>query len=175
MIREEEVNKIGRFGKPHGVKGEIPLFTASDVFDDEAACPPYIVCCMDGILVPFFIEEYRRKGNTAVLLKLEYIDSEEAAKELSNRDVYYPADEAGGNHPADGMTWDSLTGYIVSDRASGLLGKITDVDDTTLNVLLRIDYNGKELLFPAAEELILSIDHTNRQMTISLPDGLTGL
>ena len=51
MIREEEVFKIGQFAKPHGIKGELSLVTNSDVLED--AEDPYIVCEMDGILVPF--------------------------------------------------------------------------------------------------------------------------
>ena len=54
MIKKEDVFKIGQFAKPHGIKGEIALVTNSDVFDDSD--DPYIVCEMDGILVPFFIE-----------------------------------------------------------------------------------------------------------------------
>ena len=33
MIRQEEVYKIGKIGKPHGVKGELTLFFDDDVFD----------------------------------------------------------------------------------------------------------------------------------------------
>ena len=65
MIKKEDVFKIGQFAKPHGIKGEIALVTNSDVFDDSD--DPYIICEMDGILVPFFIEEYRYKTDTCLL------------------------------------------------------------------------------------------------------------
>ncbi len=67
MIREEEVFKIGQFAKPHGIKGELSLVTNSDVLED--AEDPYIVCEMDGILVPFFVEDFRYKTDTVVLVK----------------------------------------------------------------------------------------------------------
>lgn len=51
MIKKEDVFKIGQFAKPHGIKGEIALVTNSDVFEDSD--DPYIICEMDGILVPF--------------------------------------------------------------------------------------------------------------------------
>ena len=69
MIREGEVFKIGQFAKPHGIKGELSLVTNSDVLED--AEDPYIVCEMDGILVPFFVEDFRYKTDTVVLVKLE--------------------------------------------------------------------------------------------------------
>ena len=33
MIRQEEVYRIGKIGKPHGVKGEVTLRFSDDVFD----------------------------------------------------------------------------------------------------------------------------------------------
>ena len=57
MIRKEEVFKIGKIGKPHGVKGEVGLRFSDDVFDRVDA--EYLILDIDGILVPFFMEEYR--------------------------------------------------------------------------------------------------------------------
>ena len=54
MIRQEEVFKIGKIGKPHGVKGEVSLMFEDDVFDRVDA--DYLVLLIDGILVPFFFE-----------------------------------------------------------------------------------------------------------------------
>ena len=150
MIREEEVFKIGQFAKPHGIKGELSLVTNSDVLED--AEDPYIVCEMDGILVPFFVEDFRYKTDTVVLVKL--VDEEDLVGD---------------------MTWDSFIGYTVTDVQKGYLGEITDVDETTINVLLRVDHKGEELLIPAVEELITEADHEARSLTVSLPEGLIDL
>ena len=73
MIREEDVYKIGTFNKPHGIHGELQFTFTDDIFDRVDA--DYVVCPMEGILVPFFIEEYRFKGNASALMKLENVDS----------------------------------------------------------------------------------------------------
>ena len=109
MIKKEDVFKIGQFAKPHGIKGEIALVTNSDVFDDSD--DPYIICEMDGILVPFFIEEYRYKTDTVILLKLKNVDDEKAAREFSNREVFYSLDEVDRDDLVGDMTWDSFIGY----------------------------------------------------------------
>lgn len=174
MIQQEEVFKIGQFAKPHGIKGELSLVTTADVFDDSD--DPYIVVELDGILVPFFIEAYRYKSDTTILVKLEKIDTEEAAREFAGRDVYYPLDEVGEDNDLIGaMTWDSLIGYTVEDPRYGDLGRITGADETTLNVLLRIDRDGREWLLPAADELITEADHAGKRLTVSLPEGLLDL
>ena len=54
--KKDEVFKIGIFNKPHGVKGEISFTFTDDIFD-RVECE-YLVCLLDGIFVPFFIEEY---------------------------------------------------------------------------------------------------------------------
>lgn len=173
MIQPEEVFKIGQFAKPHGIKGELALVTTSDVFDDSD--DPYVVVEIDGILVPFFIEEYRYKSDTVTLVKLEKIDTEEAAREFAGREVYYPLDEVEESNLIGDITWDSLIGYTVADPRYGELGRITDVDETTLNVLLKIDRDGEEWLLPAADELITDADHPTKRLVVSLPDGLLDL
>lgn len=173
MIKKEDVFKIGQFAKPHGIKGEIALVTNSDVFDDSD--DPYIVCEMDGILVPFFVEEFRYKTDTVVLLKLKNVDDERIAREFSNREVFYPLDGMDDDDLIGDMTWDSFIGYTVTDVKHGDLGTITDVDETTMNVLLQIDHQGEEILLPAVEELILSADHENKKLTVSVPEGLLDL
>lgn len=170
MIKKEDVFKIGQFAKPHGVKGEIALITDYDLFDDSG--DDYIVCDMDGILVPFFIEDYRYKSDTVVLVKLENVDDEVAAREFSGRQVYYPLSKVEPEEVTEGGSWNSLIGFEVVDKQHGLLGIVTDVDDSTINVLLKISSKEKELLLPAVDELILTVDVKGKRLDVSVPDGL---
>ena len=66
MIKREEVYKIGIFNKPHGIHGELLFTFTDDIFDRVEA--EYIVCLLDGIFVPFFIEEYRFRSDSTALL-----------------------------------------------------------------------------------------------------------
>lgn len=67
MITPDDVFQIGRLGRPHGVKGEITFQISDDVFDRVDA--EYLLLELDGILVPFFMEEYRFKSDETVLMK----------------------------------------------------------------------------------------------------------
>ncbi|MCD8193744.1 MAG: ribosome maturation factor RimM [Tannerellaceae bacterium] len=173
MIREEEVVKIGYFAKPHGIKGEISLVTQYNVFD--AAEQPYLVCDMEGILVPFFIEEYRYKTDQVMLVKLEDIDDESAAARFSNKEVFYKLTELEGGVLQKEFTWDDFIGYTVIDTEVGEIGPVTDVDESTLNVLFNIDRHGEEVLIPVADEFIEAVDHTARTLTLTLPEGVLDL
>lgn len=173
MIKSDEVFKIGQFAKPHGIKGEITLMTDCDVFDDTD--DPYIICDMDGILVPFFLEDYRYKTQSSMLLKLEGVDTEEAAREFTNRDVFYPLELMDEDELLGDVTWDNFIGFTVIDEKAGELGKIVDMDETTVNVLLQIEYQGKDLLLPAAEDLVKHVDFDKRELLMALPEGLLDL
>lgn len=173
MIKKEDVFKIGQFAKPHGIKGEITLVTNCDLFDDSDDL--FVICDIDGILVPFFVEDYRYKTDSTLLLKLEGVDSDAEAREFTNRDVYYPLERMDEETMVGDITWDNFIGFEVVDERVGRLGKITDVDESTINVLLQIDYDGNELLLPAAEELVMDVDYEQKKMVVSIPEGLLSL
>lgn len=174
MIKKEDVFKIGQFAKPHGIKGEIALVTDSDLLD-EVSDDTYIVCEMEGILVPFFVESSRNKSAQIVLVKLEGVESEADARDFTGRDVYYPLDELDEELSLADMTWDNLIGYTLVDAKQGVLGPVTQIDDTTQNVLLSVERNGEELLLPAVEAWIEEIDPQRRRFVVTLPDGLLEL
>jgi 16S rRNA processing protein RimM len=170
MIRQEEVYRIGRIGKPHGVHGEVSMHIDDDVFDRVDA--EYLVLDIDGILVPFYMEEYRFRSDETVLMKFCDIDTVEQARQLTGTDVYFPRSEA--DDDADTLSWASIVGYTLTDHHTGTVaGVITDVDDSTLNTLFEVETaDGKELLIPAATDLIIAIDPDKRDIRVAVPEGL---
>lgn len=172
MIRADEVYKIGMLTKPHGVRGEIAFSFTDDIFD-RVECD-YLICKMDGILVPFFLEDYRFKNNSVALVKFEDVDTAEQARRFTNVEVYFPSHLA-QDVPQDELTWNYFVGFEVDEVHEGHLGTVTAVDDSTVNTLFVIDHGGKELLVPAHEEFICQIDHEARHITLQLPHGLLDL
>ncbi len=166
MIREDDVYKIGRIGKPHGIGGEVTLRFSDDVFDRVDA--EYLVLMVDGILVPFFIEEYRFRSEEVALVKFEDIDTMDRAAELTGCDVFFPRHLADIDN--DVLTWSQIVGYDIVDVASGkVIGRIESVDESTINVLLEL---ADGTLIPAVDEFIDDIDHEALKLFMSLPDGL---
>ena len=165
MIRQEEVYKIGRLGKAHGVKGEVSFQFDDDIFDRVDA--DYLVLDIDGILVPFFIEEYRFKTDDNALMKFEGIDTQERARELTGCEVYFPRVMAEDDEQ---LSWAAIVGFELVDANSGkAAGRIASVDDSTINILFELE-NGK--LIPASEELITNVDTKKQQIKMNIPQGL---
>ena len=169
MIRKEDVYKIGKPGKAHGVKGEISFLFDDDVFDRTDA--DYLILDIDGILVPFFIEEYRFKTDDTALMKFEGIDTQERARELTGCEVYFPREMAEDDN--EQLSWAAIVGFeLVDDNTGKVAGRIASVDDATMNILFELE-DGK--LIPASEELITNIDTKKQQIFIKLPEGILEL
>jgi len=170
MIKSEEVYKIGRIGKAHGVKGEVSFMFDDDVFDRVDA--DYLVLLVDGILVPFFMEEYRFRNDSTALVKFEGIDTQDRARELTNCDVFFPRKLA-DDDDSEALSWSFLVGFdIVDAKSRKSVGTIASVDDTTLNILFELEDG---TLIPASEELITDVDKKHKQITIELPEGILEL
>lgn len=169
MIREEEVYKIGRIGKAHGVRGEVTMQVEDDVFDRVDA--DYVVLRIDGILVPFFFEEYRFRTDTTALVKFCDIDDMEHARGLTGCDVFFPRELADGD---DQLSWAAIIGYQLYDTHDGrCIGSLTGVDDTTANILFNVETaDGRDILIPAAEDLIEHIDSDAHRIDYRVPEGL---
>lgn len=172
MIVKSDVFPIGLVSKPHGVNGEMSFSFTTDVFDSEEI--PYFIFEINGILVPFFLDEYRFKSNSTGLLKLDGISSDEQAREFSGLTIYLPKIYLNKVEDAE-IELDYFAGFTLIDVENGMLGVISEVDQTTDNVLFVIQIEDDELLIPAGEEYITEIDHDKKIIYVDLPEGLLDL
>jgi len=175
MIKAEDVIRIGRLGKPHGIDGELGFHFEDDVFD-RTQCPYWLVMT-DGILVPFFWESYRFRSDTTALVKFEGVDSERQARAMSNQEVFYPKSELDEEwYRTRSLRWSQLPGYRLVDADSGeSLGEITAVDDSTMNILLEVSGRQRKYVLPVAAELIEELDKENSVLRLHIPAGLLDL
>ena len=169
MIKAEEVYKIGRIGKAHGIKGEVSLQYDDDIFDRVDA--DYLVLDVDGILVPFYMEEYRFRNDSVCLVKFCDIDTQQRASELTGCEVYFPRSLA---EEADEMpSLASLVDFEIVDASDGkTVGNIVAIDDQTANILFELEDG---TLIPANDDLITDIDWTGKRITMNIPKGLLEL
>ena len=169
MLRREDFTYLGKFLKPHGTKGEISL--QSDGFTLDESCD-FVACDIDGILVPFFIEEMRTKNHDTMIVKIERMESADEVRFLTNRSAYIPREWV---EESEELSWSYFHGFTAVDEKAGVIGTITDIDDSTINTLFVIEKNGEEILIPAQEEFITGMDHKKREIRFNLPEGLVSL
>jgi 16S rRNA processing protein RimM len=173
MIKREDVYKIGQITKTHGLKGEVVFNFVDDIFDRTDS--EYLICDMDDILVPFFIEEYRFRSDSSALVKFEDIDSADAALRLRGVDVYFEkkfaveADE-------DEMSLNYFIGFSMEETDGTQIGEIVAIDDNTDNWLFVVERkDGSEVLIPAHDEFVAEFKHEEKVVVVDLPEGLLDL
>jgi 16S rRNA processing protein RimM len=169
MIREDEVYKIGQIGRTHGIKGEVTFNFTDDVWDRAES--EYLILRVEGILVPFFLEEYRFRSDTICLVKFKNIDTQQRAQELTGCDVFFPRAlaEEGDEMPSLSM----LVGFEIIDISNGkTVGHIAAIDDSTVNILFELEDG---TLIPASDDLIEEIDAEQQIIKMNIPQGLLAL
>lgn len=176
MITRDELVAIGRYNKTHGVNGEI-----SAMVDCDAETLTRFTCLVsdiDGIFVPFFIGQFRNKSASAVLLTIDGINNENEASFLVNKLIYVLKQEYSEiTHDAhcDDYPVDYFIGFNVYYKGREL-GTITDVEDSTANVLFKVDNGGKhQYLLPAVEDFIIDIDMDDKKLYMDFPEELIHL
>ncbi len=173
MIQQEDVYKIGQITKTHGLKGEVVFNFVDDIFDRVDS--DYLICEMDDILVPFFIEEYRFRSDNSALVKFEDIDSADVAQRLHGVSVYFEKSRMIDSEEEE-LSLSFFIGYTLMDTDGTIVGKVVEVDDQTENWLFVVERpDGGEVLVPANEEIIMSYDYDNEVITMDLPIGLLDL
>ncbi len=173
MIRQEEVFYIGKISKYRGLRGEVELLFTDDAFDRGDS--DYLVLEMDGILVPYFWEEYKFKNDETAILKLEDIETDAQAKQLVGRRVFYPKCFLPEDEESDGemRSWKAFTGFAVTDTEGRELGTVESVDDSSQNILLYLATpNGNELILPLHEDFVADYSLHDRTLCLALPEGL---
>lgn len=178
MIAPDKLTSIGTFAKPHGVKGEIAA-TVDDGIEEVLENRPFVFVEVDGLMVPFAITDVRPKSRHALLLTIKGVTDEKEAAAFAGKEFYMetallPQDLADSGD-ADGFFLDDLIGYtLVSDGKE--VGVIVDYDDSTANVLLKVERNdGSALLVPVSDELVENVDSESRKLEMYLPEGLLDL
>ena len=171
MILEAQIIEIGKFQKPHALKGELNALL--DIDPDYMDNKPLVVNT-DGIFVPFFIESLREKGTYSYLIKLEGVDSEDEAKKFVNKKIFMmrkDVEEWIENQETE--LGNELIGYQIKDsKTSDEIGRIVAIEQNTDNPLFIVEKLGEEFYIPVTDDFIIEIDDKDKIIFMDLPDGL---
>jgi 16S rRNA processing protein RimM len=106
------------------------------------------------------------------LLQIENIDDRRAAEAFAGKEIWIkksdlPTTEEGTYY------WFDLIGLTVITTAGEILGKLDNILATGSNdVYVVRNAEGREILVPALETVVLEVDVAQKQMRVDLPEGL---
>ena len=154
--------QIAKVLKSNGTDGDI-LIGLSDIAIEEIDTKEPVFIEFDGLPVPFFFESLNARGNGRAIAHITSVDRLEDAEEIVGRSMavdYFEEEEIG----------DDFTGWKVYD-GDRKIGEVKDLEDIPGNPCLEVVVEGKEVLVPLHEDLIVKIDKKGRQIIFSLPEG----
>ena len=161
--------KAGKLVAVHGLKGEFilkhELGKKSSLKDVKAI---FIEDKKDSFF-PWFVETAKARSADEVLLKLESIDTREAAAKISQKEIWLIEEDfkklSAKSAPAN------LLGYTIINNKERL-SEVLEVIEQPYQLLCRIEINKKEVLIPIIESFLKKIDHKKKEVIVELPEGL---
>lgn len=137
---------------------------------------------IDSLAVPLFVNTINRVGGSAKATKaivlFDDFEREEDVEQLVGKVLYMEAefhevDDDDQDGEMDGLN--AWIGYELTDRITGRSGIVTEFYDYTGNPVLGVDFDGLEVLVPAAEGLIKVVSDRKKRLETELAEGLFSL
>ncbi|MES2132710.1 MAG: hypothetical protein V4506_10185 [Bacteroidota bacterium] len=159
--------EIGYISKTHGLKGHVILRVNDHVnIDEENIASVFLE--LNGSQVPYFIQECR-PNNTGYILKLETIDTIDTSKKLIGKKAFTLPDFI----LEEDESLSEFIGYAILDTKLGNIGNISEVDEKTDNVIIKVIHpTGVEIILPFNDDFIVEIDDDLKTIEFNAPEGL---
>lgn len=163
---------LGSITRMHGYNGKLVLFLDVDVPAAYEGMEMVFVNINQNP-VPYFIESGSLKNNK-LIVKFKDVEDTDQAQMLINREVYLPLSllpMLSGNK----FYYHEVVGFVVWDETFGEIGLIKDILDYPNQAVMQMFHNGKEVLVPINDEIILKVDRLQKILRIKAPEGLIKL
>jgi len=164
-----EYRNIGKFVATHGYKGDVVLLHHLGKKTSLKGLEVIFLNATGDKMFPHFIQQTKIKSENEVYIKLDGIDSKEAAEKILKKEVW--VNEADFSKYAHNSAPASLVNFHLINEGIDL-GIITEVIELPHQLLCKIYFNKKEALIPLHDETLQRIDKKNKQVHVILPDGL---
>ena len=164
---------IGKLVSAHGLQGELLLRHS---LGKRSALKGVAVIFLEerkNSFIPYFVQQVTVKDGESVYIRLEGIDTKEAAHRLMPGQVYLQESDFKQQTAASAPL--ALLGFTVEDEQHGPLGAIEEVIEMPMQVLVKVMIRGKEALLPVNEQSLVKVDKKKQVVHLHLPDGLIEL
>ena len=161
--------KIGKFAASFGLGGDLVLqHSLGKKTSLKGLETVYLESPKDNF-IPYFIEKTSIKNEAETYIKLEGVNTKEAARILTPREVWL--EESDFHKHAQKSAPISLLGFHLINGDLDL-GEIVEVIEQPHQILCSIIYKNNEALIPVHQDNLIKIDQKNKKVYVELPEGL---
>lgn len=164
---------VGKIVKTRGTKGEVAVEPLTDFPERFSLIDRFYLRLPDGSLRTERLTGFWFHKNR-VIIKIEGVDSIDAAKALVGSEVQLPAEQL-VPLPADSYYDFQLIGCRVVVPSGDTIGVVEEILKSGENSLLVVRGGDREYLIPAAREILVSIDIESKEIVADPPAGLLEL
>jgi 16S rRNA processing protein RimM len=169
-MQKSECFSLGKITKPHGLKGEVTIWLDVDVPENYIDLDGLFLE-IKGQLVPYIIEELQVRGKKSIV-KFEDINSIEATETIIDAEAYLPIKKL-PKLKGKQFYYHEVIGYqIIDNNSQKDLGELKAIYESTGQDLFAVDINETEVLIPIIDNFLDTIDHSEKRIHVTLPDGL---
>lgn len=158
---------IGKFGRPHGVRGEVRFFPDNP---DSELIVPELELIIRGATPDRVIVRSVRRADKFLIVTLDGVDGREQAERLRNKEALVPRAILPEPDPDEFYLVDLIGFEVWGPRTQGaeprLLGHVKgwlDVGTTDMMAVTGPDISGR-LLVPHLDHVVETIDFETRQV-----------
>ena len=164
---------VGRIGRPHGVRGEVTVEVRTD--DPDLRFVPGAVLRTDPPeRGPITIAGVHWHSGT-LLLRLEGVDSREAAEAVRNTELVVPVAELPEIEDPDSYYDHQLVGLTARLPDDAVLGEVTAILHEAQDLLVVRRVEGGEVLIPFVSAIVPTVDLAGGFLVVDPPEGLLEL
>ncbi len=160
---------VGKVVKPHGVKGKVKVdyYGASP---DHFPYPKVFIRDRSGRPEPFEVQEVTPQA-PRLILKLKGVERVEETERLIGKEILvqqgdFPDVEEGTYY------WFEILGMAVETTSGKKIGTVKEIFPTGANDVYIVEGKRREILLPAIEQVIKSIDRQKRVIRVVRMEGL---
>lgn len=168
-MTKDECFNLGYISRRVGNKGDVAFILDADNPSRYNKLESVFVE-INNSLIPFFIKKIVISRNFATVT-IDGINTVERADEMVGSGLFLPLSFLPPLKEKK-FYFHELNGFTVIDKNYGEIGIVESVLDFPQQAILQIKKDKIEILVPAKEEFIISIDRTNKQIHINAPEGL---
>lgn len=161
---------VGQIERPFGVRGEVKVRPLSDVPGRFEGLRRVSLVARDGRALETSVTHVRRAGDRFILGLTALTTPEEASLW---RGGYIQTVRGTVPDLPDGQYYEcDLIGLTVYTEKGQTIGRLEEIWSLPGNPVFVVRQEEKELLIPAAKDLVLAVDLPARTITVQMIDGL---
>jgi 16S rRNA processing protein RimM len=168
---QDDLVKIGEVIKPHGIKGEVKVFSYSGRPENFKNYNTIVLQQISESGTQIYrIVKSRAQGKVAIL-ELDGVASRDAAEALQGSTVWLKKGDFQKLSP-DEYYWYQLENLQVITESGRELGKVSGLFSTPAHDIMIVTGKGREYMVPVKAGIIVDIDELGGKIIISPPAGL---